>query len=158
MVCARKNPTMWICLLMLNARKFSCTKISTFTVGIFNMWHGRVPTAQGKQGKWPKKTQGIWKFCQNTGKTQGIWFAQVVNSLTLKVKDISIFTAKISKFFSRRISLPSQFCVWNSSKSCKLAEAKFVFAERKHREFENLVWVGTLHGNPTIPSPSLRVL
>ena len=32
----------------------------------------RVPTAQGKQGKWSKKnlsgkTQGIWKFCQNTG-------------------------------------------------------------------------------------------
>ena len=46
----------------------------------------RVPTAQGKQGK----------FCQNTGKTQGIWFAQVVNSLTLKVKDILIFGAKIS--------------------------------------------------------------
>ena len=33
--------------------------------------HGRVPTAQGKQGKWTKipsgKTQGFWKFCQNTG-------------------------------------------------------------------------------------------
>ena len=33
--------------------------------------HSRVPTAQGKQGKSPKyslsgKTQGIWKFCQNT--------------------------------------------------------------------------------------------
>ena len=32
----------------------------------------RLPTAQGKQGKWHKKnslsgkTQGIWKFCQNT--------------------------------------------------------------------------------------------
>ena len=35
----------------------------------------RVLTAQGKQGKWKKKslsgkTQGIWKFRQNTGKTQ----------------------------------------------------------------------------------------
>ena len=29
------------------------------------------------------------------GKTQGIWFAQVLNSLILKVKDISIFAAKI---------------------------------------------------------------
>ena len=52
----------------------------------------RVPTAQGKQGKWPPKkslsgrTQGIWKFGQNAGKTQGIWFAQSVNSLILKVK------------------------------------------------------------------------
>ena len=45
------------------------------------------------------KTQGIWKFCQNTGKTQGIWFAQVVISLILKVKDVSIFAAKIFIFF-----------------------------------------------------------
>ena len=45
------------------------------------------------------KTQGIWKFCQNTGKMRGIWFAQVVNSLILKVRYISIFAAKISKFF-----------------------------------------------------------
>ena len=34
-----------------------------------------------------------------SGKTQGIWFAQVINSLILKVKDISIFAAKISKNF-----------------------------------------------------------
>ena len=34
----------------------------------------------------------------NFSKTQGIWFAQVVNSLILKVKDISIFSAKIPKF------------------------------------------------------------
>ena len=54
---------------------------------------------QGKKEKWPKKflsgkTEGIWKFSQNTGKIQGIWFAQVLNSLILKVKDISIFAAK----------------------------------------------------------------
>ena len=59
----------------------------------------RVPTAQRKQGKWPKqitvrKTQGIWKCWQNTGKTQGIWFAQVLNFLILKVKDILILAAK----------------------------------------------------------------
>ena len=78
----------------------------------------RVPTAQGKQGKWPKqipcqgkhrefgnftKTQGSWKFCQNTGKTQGILFAQVINSLFLKVKDTAIFAAKIS-IFSRKLN------------------------------------------------------
>ena len=56
----------------------------------------RVPTAQGKQGK--LATQGIWKFCQNTGKTQGIWFAQIVNSPIPKVKHISKFAAKISNF------------------------------------------------------------
>ena len=55
--------------------------------------------AQGKQGNGPKdslsgKTQGIWKFCQSTGKTQGMVFAQVVNALILKVKDIAISAAK----------------------------------------------------------------
>ena len=45
----------------------------------------------GETGKMLRKTQGIWKFCQ----TQGIWFAQVVSSLILKVKDISIFAMKI---------------------------------------------------------------
>ena len=32
----------------------------------------------------------------NFARTQGIWFAQVVNSLILKGKDVSIFAAKIS--------------------------------------------------------------
>ena len=36
-----------------------------------------------------------------SGKTQGIWFAQVVNSLILKVKDISILAAKISNYISK---------------------------------------------------------
>ena len=71
-----------------------------FDVSVCN----RVPTAQGKQGKWPKtnslsgKTQAIWKFCQNTGKTQGISFAQVVNSLFLKVKDTAIGQGKHREF------------------------------------------------------------
>ena len=47
------------------------------------------------------KTQGIWKFCQNTGKTQGILFGQVAYSLILKVKNIAIFAAKISIFFQK---------------------------------------------------------
>ena len=75
----------------------------------------RVPTAQGKQGKWPKKircqgkhrefgnvvkTQGKnRKCCLNTGKTQVILLAQVVNGLILKVKDIAIVAAKNSIFF-----------------------------------------------------------
>ena len=40
------------------------------------------------------KTQGISEF----GKTQGIWFAKVINSLILKVKDILIIAAKIPSF------------------------------------------------------------
>ena len=48
----------------------------------------------GNKNSLSGKTQGIWKFCQTTGKTQGIWFARVVNSLILKVKDISKFATK----------------------------------------------------------------
>ena len=39
------------------------------------------------------KTKGIWKFGQNTGKTQGILLAQVVNTRILKVKNIAMFAA-----------------------------------------------------------------
>ena len=51
---------------------------------------------RGKQGKWPKKNpcQGKHRELGIFAKTQGIWFAQVVNSLILMVKDISIFEAK----------------------------------------------------------------
>ena len=59
---------------------------------------------------------------ENTGnldyfffKTQGIWLTQVVNTLILKVKAISIFTTKVPNFFLSWISLPSQFCVCNSN-------------------------------------------
>ena len=60
----------------------------------------RVPTAQGKRGKWRKKNrcQGKHQECGNFAKTQGIWFAQVANSLILKVKDILKFAGKIAKF------------------------------------------------------------
>ena len=42
--------------------------------------------------------QGKHREFGNVAKTQGIWFAQVVNSLILKVKDISVFAVKISVF------------------------------------------------------------
>ena len=73
----------------------------------------RVPTAQGKQGKWPKKipvrenTGNLEmlskhrEFCLNTGKIQGILLAQVVNVLSLKVKDIAKVAAKKSFFFEK---------------------------------------------------------
>ena len=37
-----------------------------------------------------------------SGKTQGIWFAQVVNSLILNVKHISTFAGKISNLFFKK--------------------------------------------------------
>ena len=53
----------------------------------------------------------------NFAKTQGILFAQVVNYLILKVKDICCKNF----LFSFRISIcaPSQFCVCNGHKSRK---------------------------------------
>ena len=64
----------------------------------------RVPTAQGKQGKWPKQ----FPVRENTGNLEilpkhrektGNLFAHAVNSLIPKVKDIAIFAAKNSFFF-----------------------------------------------------------
>ena len=74
-------------------------------------------------------------------KTQGIWFAQVVNSLILKVKDILKFSVKIS-FFLSLINLPSQLCVCNSHKSNKWAQGKVAIGQGKHRktrEFANAI-------------------
>ena len=61
------------------------------------------------------------EFCLNTGKTQGILLAQVVNVLILKAKDIGIFATKKKHFFPEA-GLPSRFCVCNTHKLCKLAQ------------------------------------
>ena len=42
--------------------------------------------------------QGKQRKFGNFAKTQGVWYAQVVISLILKVIDVSIFAAKISIF------------------------------------------------------------
>ena len=90
----------------------------------------------GKTGKMANKIpcQGKHREFGNFAKTQGIWFARVVNSLILTVKDISIFAAKISIFFGSWKSLPSQFCVCNSHKSCKMAQGNFMLGQGKNRE------------------------
>ena len=48
------------------------SQISQIGTGNLLIVFHRVPTAQGKKGKWPNnslsgKTQGIWKFCQTQG-------------------------------------------------------------------------------------------
>ena len=80
------------------------------------------------------KTKEICKFCQNTRETQGILFAQDVNSLILKVKDSAIFAMTIPIFSRSWIGLPSQFCVCNSHKLSKLAQGKFAVGQGKNRE------------------------
>ena len=59
------------------------------------------PHFTGKTGKLTKENpcQGKHRECGKFAETQGIWFAQVKNSLILKVKDISMFAAKIPKSF-----------------------------------------------------------
>ena len=60
------------------------------------------------------KTQGKHReFCLNTGKTQGILLAQVVNVLILKVKDIAIVAAKKKKKNFRKLdrSAKSVLCM-----------------------------------------------
>ena len=97
---------------------------------------------QGKHRDFGKfvKTQGKHgEFCQKTGKTQGILLGQVVNVLILKVKDIAIVAAKISIFSRSWIGLPSQFCVCNTHKLCRLAQGQFAVGQGKDRELENTI-------------------
>ena len=47
---------------------------------------------------------------------------------------------KKNPFFSRSwIGLPSQFCVCNTHKLCKLAQGNFAAGQGKHREFANTI-------------------
>ena len=89
------------------------------------MYTFRVPTAQGRQGKWKKKilcqgkhrefgnfvkTQGKHKeFCLITGKTQGILLAQVVNVLILRIKDNAIVAPN---FFFQKLDRSAKSVLW----------------------------------------------
>ena len=56
----------------------------------------------GKTGKMATKIcPGKHREFRNSPKTQGIWFAQVVNFLIIRVKDISIFAANNIQFLFR---------------------------------------------------------
>ena len=70
----------------------------------------------------------------NFVKTQGIWVAQTVNSLIPKVKDISLFAAKIPQNNLKLDISTSQFGVRNSHKSHKLAQGKFAVRRGKNKE------------------------
>ena len=90
----------------------------------------------------------LWFVC---GLYVGI-LTSSLNVLILKVKDIAINCRKNIHFFSRSwIGLPSQFCVCNTHKLCKLAQGKFAVGQGKHREntgnlkiqFEWVPWLGS---------------
>ena len=106
---------------------------------ILKRFHGycRVPTAQGKQGKWQQQNpcQGIWKFCQNTG---NFVCSSCIFPESKGKGDFNI-CRKHFQFSLSQISLPIQFCVCNSHKSCKMSHGKFAVGQGKHREFENAI-------------------
>ena len=58
----------------------------------------KLRAGSGKTGKMARRIpcRGKRKEFGNFAKTQGIWFAQVVNSLIVKIKDTVIFAAKIA--------------------------------------------------------------
>ena len=74
-------------------------KLTKFELKMAGYPRHRENRENGPKNSLSGKTQGIWKFCQNTGKTLGIVLAEVVNVLILKVKDIAIVAAKESIFF-----------------------------------------------------------
>ena len=156
-VLALYQPYIFTALALYRALNFDLTPLAglrytcgpdtrtTYDKVLTVLWLLEMVTVQGKQGTFPvRENKGNLEilskhreFCQNTRKTQGIFFAQVVNALILKVKDIAIFAAKKSLFFFSRswIGLPSQFCVCYSHKLCKLTQGKFAVRQGKHREF-----------------------
>ena len=76
-------------------------------------------------------SQGKHREFGNFAKTEGIWFAQVLNSLILMVKDILIFAAKISKFCLKLVKSAKSVFVCDSHKSRKLAQGKFAVRQGK---------------------------
>ena len=91
----------------------------------------RVPTAQGKQRKWPKKNPCVWKFCQNTGKSRN-FVCSSCKFPDAKGKGYCNICRENFNFPPR--SWISQFCVCNSHKLWKLAQRKFAVGQEKHRE------------------------
>ena len=94
----------------------------------------RVPTARGKQGKWPKKVP----VRENTGNLKILPKHREFYLLKLLISDAKgkgycDICRRYFHFFSRSwIGLPSQFCVCNSHKLWKLAQGKFVVGQGKN--------------------------
>ena len=78
------------------------------------------------------KTRGILsKHRENTGN----FVSSTCKCSDSKSKGYCDSCCKKNPFFSRCwISLPSQFCVCNTHKLCKLAEGKFAVGQGKHRK------------------------
>ena len=92
------------------------TKSEDWIYAGVKQWQGRVPTPQGKQGKWTKTIPCQGKHRESDPKSN------------------KIFRYLPRKFlFFRRIWI-RQFCVCNCHKSRKFAQGKFMVRQGKHRE------------------------
>ena len=119
----------------------------------------RVPTAQGRQGKWPKKIavrentgnlEILSKHRENTGnldvlskhmENTGNFVSSSCKCSGSKSKGYCDSCCKKILFFPKSWKgLPSQFCVCNTHKLCKLAQGKFAVGQGKHRELENTIF------------------
>ena len=95
----------------------------------------RTATAQGKQGKWTKKIP----VRENTGNLE---ILSKHREFCLNTGNFVSSSCKCSDSKSKgywdsccnRIGLPSQFCVCNTHKLCKLAQGQFAVGQGKHRE------------------------
>ena len=106
----------------------------------------------GKTGKMAKiiPCQGKHREFENFVKTQGIlskhrektgnFVSSSCKCSDSKSKGYCDSCCKKIHFFPRSwIGLPSQFCVCNTHKLCKLAQGKLAVGQGKHREFENTI-------------------
>ena len=109
-----------------------------FSTGLVQFF--RVPTAQGKQGKWTKKfpvrentgnLELLLKHRENTGNL----VLQIVHSRFSEVNRYFDICCKNFHFLGG--SWVSQFCVCYSHKSRKLAQGKFAVGQGNHMEFKN---------------------
>ena len=90
-------------------------------VALWASCHGQGTHGTGKTGKMAQKIP-----CQGKRREFGYF---------VKTRGFFFFCRKKMNFFSRSwIGLPSQFCVYNSHKLCKLAQGKFVVGQGKSRE------------------------
>ena len=105
----------------------------------------RVPTAQGKQGKWPKKipvreNAGNLEILPKHRENTGNFVCSNCKFPHSKGKGYCDICRENYHFFPRSwIGLPTQFCVCNSHKLCKLAQGKCAVGQGKYREFENTI-------------------
>ena len=96
----------------------------------------------GQKDSLSGKTQGILKYCQNTGNF-------VCSSCKFTDAKCKGYLLRKCPFVSRSwTGLPSQFCACNSHKLCKLAQGKFAVGQGKTQG----IWKYNLSGYPASSS------